>query len=67
MTRVVRRSPDVGGRPAGSRDRPPRHQIDAFATPTVVHFGAVLLLSIILSAPWPTVLLVRVGSGSRLD
>ena len=25
----------------------------AFATPTVVHFGAVLLLSAILSAPWP--------------
>ena len=25
---------------------------DAFATPTVVHFGAVLLLSAILSAPW---------------
>jgi hypothetical protein len=34
---------------------------DAFATPTIVHFGAVLLLSAILSAPWrgvvaPTVL-----------
>ena len=26
----------------------------AFATPTVVHFGAVLLLSAILSAPWPS-------------
>ncbi len=26
----------------------------AFATPTIVHFGAVLLLSAILSAPWPT-------------
>jgi hypothetical protein len=26
--------------------------IDAFATPTIVHFGAVLLLSGILSAPW---------------
>ena len=25
---------------------------DAFATPTVVHFGAVLLLSAIISAPW---------------
>ena len=25
----------------------------AFATPTVVHFAAVLLLSVILSAPWP--------------
>ena len=26
----------------------------AFATPTVVHFGTVLLLSAILSAPWPS-------------
>jgi hypothetical protein len=26
---------------------------DAFSTPTIVHFGAVLLLSAILSAPWP--------------
>jgi hypothetical protein len=25
---------------------------DAFATPTVVHFGAVLLLSVIANAPW---------------
>lgn len=25
---------------------------DAFATPTIVHFGAVLLLAAILSAPW---------------
>ena len=29
-------------------------QIDAFGTPTVVHFGTVLLLSAILAAPWPT-------------
>lgn len=28
---------------------------DAFATPTVVHFGAVLLLSAIISAPWHSV------------
>jgi hypothetical protein len=26
--------------------------IDAFGTPTIVHFGTVLLLSAILSAPW---------------
>ncbi len=26
--------------------------IDAFATPTIVHFGTVLLLSAIFSAPW---------------
>jgi len=29
-------------------------QIDAFATPTIVHFCSALLLSAILSAPWPT-------------
>jgi hypothetical protein len=31
-----------------------------FATPTVVHFGAVLLLSAILSAPWPSLTLAHV-------
>src|ERR1700736_4593833 len=35
-------------------------QIEAFGTPTVMHFGAVLLLSAILSAPWPSI------SGARL-
>jgi hypothetical protein len=40
---------------------------DAFATPTVVHFGVVLLLSGILSAPWrgmaaPIVLCALVGA-----
>ena len=29
-------------------------QIEAFGTPTLMHFGAVLLLSAILSAPWPS-------------
>lgn len=29
-------------------------QIDAFGTPTIVHFCAVLLVSAILSAPWPS-------------
>ena len=29
--------------------------IDAFATPTIVHFCAVLLTSAILSAPWPSI------------
>jgi hypothetical protein len=27
----------------------------AFATPTIVHFGAVLLLAALLRAPWPTI------------
>jgi hypothetical protein len=39
-------------------------QIDAFGTPTVVHFGAVLLLSAILAAPWPTALGAAVTLGS---
>ena len=34
---------------------------EAFATPTIVHFGAALLLSAILNAPWQ-----RVGSGAVL-
>jgi hypothetical protein len=29
----------------------------AFATPTIVHFGAVLLLSAAIRAPWPTIFL----------
>jgi len=33
---------------------------EAFATPTIVHFGAALLLSAILNAPWQ-----RVGSAAR--
>jgi hypothetical protein len=28
-------------------------QIEAFGTPTVVHFGAALLLSVIVASPWP--------------
>ena len=30
--------------------------VDAFGTPTVVHFSAVLLVSAVLSAPWPTLM-----------
>jgi hypothetical protein len=35
-----------------TRRRSTTGEIEAFATPTVVHFGAVLLVSAILSAPW---------------
>ena len=38
-------------------------QLDAFGTPTVVHFSAVLLLSAILTAPWPRMLGVRFALG----
>jgi hypothetical protein len=36
------------------RRRGGTREIDAFATPTVVHFCAALLLSAVLSAPWAT-------------
>jgi len=39
----------VAERPRGSS-----REVDAFGTPTIVHFGAVLLLSANLLAPWPT-------------
>ena len=32
----------------------PSEGADAFATPTIVHFGTTLLLSAIACAPWPT-------------
>jgi hypothetical protein len=31
------------------------HSMSAFGTPTIVHFCAALLISVIVSAPWPTV------------
>jgi hypothetical protein len=36
-------------------------QLDAFGTPTVVHFGAALLLSVLLAAPWPGPLSMRIS------
>ena len=38
-------------------------QIDAFGTPTVVHFGTVLLVSAIMSAPWPELTGPRIALG----
>lgn len=37
---------------------------DAFGTPTIVHFGAVLLLSAVLSAPWHRIAAVSVLWGA---
>lgn len=34
-------------------------QLEAFGTPTVVHFSAALLESLVLSAPWQTMLALR--------
>ena len=39
---------------ADSRTPSTTREVDAFGTPTVVHFCAVLLISAILSAPWHT-------------
>src|SRR5215212_2987992 len=38
---------------AESKNLGTERDINAFATPTIVHFCAVLLISAILSAPWP--------------
>jgi hypothetical protein len=38
-------------------------EISAFGTPTILHFGAVLLISAIVSAPWPTLVLPSVALG----
>src|SRR5437660_9378355 len=38
-------------------------EIDAFGTPTIVHFCAILLLSAILSAPWRSVSSVAIAIG----
>jgi len=40
---------------AESRTRPTSREISAFGTPTIVHFCGVLLISAILSAPWPNI------------
>ena len=37
-----------------SRRRATTREIQTFSTPTIVHFGAVLLLSAMISAPWHT-------------
>ena len=39
---------------AETRRRGTAREIDAFATPTIIHFGATLLVSSVLSAPWPS-------------
>jgi len=37
--------------------------IDAFGTPTILHFGAALLIAAILSAPWPSIVGADVALG----
>ena len=53
------------------RRRSTLHEVDAFATPTIVHFCAVLLVSAILSAPWsspggPMLLLSATGAAGAV-
>ena len=48
---------------ADLRSRSTIREINAFATPTIVHFGAVLLLSGMLSAPWHRIAIAAVLLG----
>ncbi|HKP47980.1 MAG TPA: hypothetical protein VJT50_15370 [Pyrinomonadaceae bacterium] len=43
------------------RQRATLREIDAFTTPTIVHFGAVLLVSALLSAPWRSLTSVAIA------
>src|SRR5580704_809677 len=38
---------------SGMRSRADVETIDAFGTPTVVHFGGALTIGVIMLAPWP--------------
>jgi hypothetical protein len=49
---------------AESKRRATIREIDAFGTPTVIHFCAVLLMSAILSAPWHGLSRVAVALGA---
>ena len=49
---------------AESRRRSTHREIQAFGTPTIVHFCAVLLVAAILSAPWPTLTSVAMALGA---
>ena len=40
---------------ANMRKRPPMESFSAFGTPTVVHLSAVLLISAVMNAPWPSI------------
>src|SRR3712207_4741374 len=51
----------ISGRPA---DRDDAQAGDAFTTPSVVHFGVVLLLSAVISAPWNEMGTVEILWGS---
>src|SRR5262245_58381020 len=48
---------------AGRRQREASWSVGTFATPTVVHFGTVLLVSALLSAPWRSLALAALLLG----
>jgi hypothetical protein len=48
---------------ADTRRDSTKQEIEAFGSPTVVHFCMVLLVSGILSAPWPTITGVAIALG----
>jgi len=48
---------------AESKERSHGPQIEAYGTPTIVHFCSVLLVSAILSAPWPSLSSVALALG----
>ncbi len=47
-----------------ARARSTAREIDAFGTPTIIHFCSVLLVSAILSAPWHALSSVGLGFGA---
>ncbi len=49
---------------AESKARATPRQLDAFSTPTIVHFAAVLLISALLSAPWRGLFGVSIALGA---
>jgi hypothetical protein len=46
---------------AESRSRPTPPEIAAFGTPTILHFCAALLVSCLLSVPWPSLSIAGLG------
>jgi hypothetical protein len=46
---------------ANMRRRPPAESVNAFASPTVVHFTVALLIAAIMSAPWRSLVSVSVA------
>ena len=48
---------------ADGRARTSRETLNAFGTPTVVHFAGVLVISAVMSAPWPSLHAASVALG----